>query len=242
MANDGLDRRQGALCRGSRLAKELALAFTGDEYGEGLETILDELGRRGLKGAFFFTGRFFEIEAHQPLIRRLVREGHYLGPHSDRHLLLAGWEEGRTLVTREEFEADLRRNLERCAEFGFPLERIRYWIPPYEHLNLEVCSWSLEAGVVPINFTPGTLSFTDYAPEGDRAFRPTSEILQSVFDYPKKDPHGFKGFILLFHAGSGPRADKLHPRFGEVLDFLLGEGYAVVRVDELLDKGLSMGG
>jgi len=238
MFDSKFERRQGALCRGYRDKKEMALVFTGGEYGEGLETILDELKKRKIQAAFFFTGDFFEIKAHQPLIRRLVKEGHYLGPHSDKHLLLADWEHERTLVTREEFEADLRKNIDRCAAYGFSRKDIRYWIPPYEHTSLEVCGWSSEMGLTMINFTHGTLSFTDYAPEDDRAFRPSSTILQSIKDYPAKDPDGFNGFVLLLHAGSGSRVDKMHRHFSEVLDFLIGEGYSFLRVDRLFDKGL----
>jgi hypothetical protein len=51
----------------------------------------------------------------------------------------------------------------------------------------------------------------------------------------REDPHGLNGFILLLHIGSGPgRADKFHPHFGELLDYLAGKGYRFVRVDELL--------
>jgi len=238
MFDSKFERRQGALCRGYRDRKEMALVFTGGEYGEGLETILDALKARQVKAAFFFTGDFFGIKACQPLIRRLVQEGHYLGPHSDKHLLLADWQNGKTLVTREDFEADLRRNIERCVSYGFPREHVRFWIPPFEHTNLEVCGWSAEMGLTMINFTPGTLSFTDYAPEGDRAFRPSSTILQSIREYPAKDQDGFNGFVLLLHAGSGARVDKMHKHLGEVLDFLIGKGYALVRVDALFDRGL----
>lgn len=238
MFSDKFERRQGALCRGFRDQKEMALVFTGGEYGEGLEHILDELKKRKIKGGFFFTGDFFEVKAHQPLIKRLVREGHYLGPHSDKHLLLADWEHEKTLVARDEFEADLKKNIDRCVSYGFPRKEIRYWIPPYEHTSLEVCGWSSEMGMTMINFTHGTLSFTDYAPEDDRAFRPSTVILQSIKDYPAKDPDGFNGYVLLLHAGSGTRQDKMHKHFSEVLDFLAGQGYSFLRVDKLYDKGI----
>jgi len=237
MFSERFERRQGALCRGFRDSKEMALVFTGGEFGEGLETILNELKSRNLKGAFFFTGAFFKIDAHQPLIRRLVAEGHYLGPHSEEHLLLASWEEDKTLVTREQFIEDLDRNVARCVEYGFKREDIRYWIPPYEQTNEEVSRWSQEHGLTMINFTRGTLSHTDYAPEDDKHFRPTEVVIQSIKDYPSKDPDGFNGFLLLTHVGAGARKDKLHPHFGSIVDYLLGRGQIIVRVDELLDKG-----
>ncbi len=238
MYSQKFERRQGALCRGYRDVKEMALVFTGDEFGEGLEIILDELKKRGLKGAFFFTGTFFQINKHRSAIRRLVEEGHYLGPHSDKHLLLASWEDGKTLVSRKEFTQDLNRNIDRCVEYGFPRENVRYWIPPYEHTSEEVCGWSREMGHVMINFTRGTLSHTDYAPEDDKHFRPTQVVIQSIKDYADKDPDGLNGFMLLTHVGSGARKDKLYPHLGEIMDFLLGKGYKIVRVDKLLDKGL----
>lgn len=237
MFSDGFERRQGALCRGFRDSKEMALVFTGGEFGEGLETILDELKTRNLKAAFFFTGAFFQIEPHQPLIRRLVKEGHYLGPHSDGHLLLASWEDEKTLVTQKQFLDDLNRNIERCVEYGFKREDIRYWIPPYEHCNEEICRWSQDNGLTMINFTRGTFSHADYAPEGDKYFRPAEVIIQSIKDYPAKDPDGFNGFILLMHVGAGARKDKVHPHFGSIVDFLHSQGQTIIRVDELLDKG-----
>jgi len=238
MFSEKFERRQGAICRGFRDSKEMALVFTGGEFGEGLETILDELKKRDLKAAFFFTGAFFQIEKHQPLIRRLVQEGHYLGPHSDQHLLLAKWEDDSTLVTRKEFSADLQKNIDTCVEYGFKREDIRYWIPPYEHTSEEVCGWSQDLGFTMINFTRGTLSHTDYAPEGDKAFRPSEVVLQSIKEYPSKDPDGYNGFLLLMHVGAGGRKDTLHPHFGEIVDFLLAQGQIIVRVDQLMDKGL----
>ncbi len=56
---DGLVRdRYGAIIRGDQNAKKLALVFTGDEYGESLEPILDTLKPRKLQAAFFVTGNF----------------------------------------------------------------------------------------------------------------------------------------------------------------------------------------
>ena len=93
-------------------------------------------------------------------------------------------------------------------------------------------------GMTMINFTHGTLSFTDYAPEDDKAFRTSETIIKSIKDYPTKDENGFNGFVLLIHAGSGDRKDKLHPHLPEILDYISHEGYKFVRVDKLFDKGI----
>ena len=234
--SDKLEYRQGAICRGLKDNKEMALVFTGGSFGEGLETILDELKARNIKAGFFFTGEFFEIDSHKSLIRRLVKEGHYLGPHSDKHLLLASWDDGSTQVTKEEFTEDLLKNIDRCVKFGFKRKDIRYWIPPFEHINEEVCGWAREAGIETFNFSRGTLSSTDWAPESYKGFRPSERIIKSIRDYPSKDTYGYNGFIMLMHVGAGERKDKLHYHFSEILDLL--RDYKFTRIDYLLDKGI----
>src|SRR5690349_17392648 len=73
---------QGALVRGDSAKKELALVFTADEWGEGLPRIRKTLKKEGVKGSFFFTGRFYRNKVFQKEIGKLAKEGHYLGPHS----------------------------------------------------------------------------------------------------------------------------------------------------------------
>ena len=85
--------------------------FTGHEYAEGGQVILNELGKHKGKGSFFFTGVFLTNPSFEPLVQRIVREGHYLGPHSDKHLLYCPWEGPKTtLVTHADFQIDLESN------------------------------------------------------------------------------------------------------------------------------------
>src|ERR1051325_10480124 len=49
----------GAIVRGDSTKKSLALVFTADEFGEGLQYIEQTLRREKVKGSFFFTGRFY---------------------------------------------------------------------------------------------------------------------------------------------------------------------------------------
>jgi peptidoglycan/xylan/chitin deacetylase (PgdA/CDA1 family) len=213
------------------------MVFTGHGYSEGGEVILRELRKHNGKGSFFFTGDFLTNTSFKPLVQRVVKEGHYLGPHSDKHLLYCPWEgPKKTLVTHAEFEADLRSNLEKIGRFGIPRSQIRYFLPPYEHYNQEIVDWSKAMGLVLVNFTPGTRSNADYTGEADKNFVSSKAIFDSILAREKKDPKGLNGFILLLHIGSGPgRGDKFHTRFGELLDYLSGRGYQFVRVDELLE-------
>ncbi len=213
------------------------MVFTGHGYSEGGEVILRELRKHNGKGSFFFTGDFLTNTSFKPLVQRLVKEGHYLGPHSDKHLLYCPWEgPKKTLVTHAEFEADLGSNLGKIGRFGIPRSQIRYFLPPYEHYNQEIVDWAKAMGLVLVNFTPGTRSNADYTGEADKNFVSSKAIFDSILAREKKDPKGLNGFILLLHIGSGPgRGDKFHTRFGELLDYLSGRGYQFVRVDELLE-------
>src|SRR5580700_2342850 len=76
----------GGIIRGPRMEKRIALVFTAHTFAEGGDTILRELAKHHAKASFFVTGDFLDNPQFQPLAKRIVKEGHYLGPHSDKHL------------------------------------------------------------------------------------------------------------------------------------------------------------
>ena len=80
--------REGGIVRGPTSARRLAVVFTGHDYAEGGETILNELGNQKARASFFFTGDFLTNTSFKPLVQRVVREGHYLGPEWTKRALL----------------------------------------------------------------------------------------------------------------------------------------------------------
>ena len=65
------------------------------------DVIADALKKQNVKASFFFTGRFYRNPAFKPAIRGFKRDGHYLGAHSDAHLLYADWNDrNKLLVSR----------------------------------------------------------------------------------------------------------------------------------------------
>jgi peptidoglycan/xylan/chitin deacetylase (PgdA/CDA1 family) len=227
----------GAIVRGPVDQRKIALVFNAHEFAESGEIILDQLARHHAKASFFFTGDFLDNKDHASLIRRVVADGHYLGPHSDKHLLYCGWTaERKTLVTRDEFRADVQANLTKIERMGIQPADIRYFLPAFERTNSEIGAWSREMGLTLINYTPGTRSNADYTGEADKNFVSSQTIYDSIVHKEQTDPHGLNGFILLLHLGAGPiRADKFADRLGQLLDYLQSMGYQFVRVDELLD-------
>ena len=227
---------RGGIIRGDTSRKEMSLVFTGDEFAEGGTIIADALKKHGIKASFFFTGRFYRTRANHALINRLRGDGHYLGPHSDEHLLYADWNDrSKTLVTRDEFEKDLIGNYSVMRPFGIARRDAPFFLPPFEWYNDEIAAWTSSLGSRLINFTPGTRSNADYTGESDKNFVASDAILKSIYDNEAKDPNGLNGFILLTHIGAGPkRTDKFHVKIDELLGWLTSKGYRPVRVDELL--------
>jgi peptidoglycan/xylan/chitin deacetylase (PgdA/CDA1 family) len=226
---------QGGIVRGDPSRSEIALIFTGGEHGEGTEHILDTLKQAEIKASFFVTGHYVAKQEYHPLLRRVIAEGHYLGPHSDSHPLYCTWEDrSQTLVTEEFFRQDLERNIADLRRFGALRDDGPIcFIPPYEWYNAEQARWSEAMGIVLFNFTPGSGSNRDWIPEGQRGFVPSAVILRGILAYEQRDPHGLNGFLLLLHLGS-QRADKMHLQLAPLIDELSRRGYEFVRVDELL--------
>ncbi len=228
---------EGGIVRGDTSEKALALIFSGDRFADGAEHIRKVLAAYDIEASFFFTGNFYRNPAFEGIIRALEAEGHYLGAHSDRHLLYCSWENRDSLlVTRAEFLADLEANYREMARFGIQRAEAQYFLPPYEWYNAQISEWTAGYGLTLINFTPGTRSNADYTtPDmGDR-YVSSAAILQSILTYERRSPHGLNGFLLLIHVGTSPeRTDKLYRRLDALISALRERGYRFERVDELL--------
>ena len=88
-----------------RLKEKIALIFSGDEFAEGGEEVLQTLKKENVKASFFFTGNFYRNPSFTKLIQHIKKDGHYLGAHSDKHLLYCDWNKRDSLfVTKEQFE------------------------------------------------------------------------------------------------------------------------------------------
>lgn len=227
----------GAIIRGDINKKEIALVFTGHEFADGSNVIIDILKRNAVHAGFFLTGDFYLNPKFESLIKDIKQDGHYLGAHSDKHLLYADWNKRDSLlVTKEEFMHDLQDNYERMAKFGIKKSDAHLFLPPFEWYNSTIATWTKEMGLQLINFTPGTRSTADYTyPEMGGRYLASDKIYQSIVDYEANDPHGLNGFILLIHIGTDPRRnDKFYNKLNQLINELKNKKYVFVRVDKLL--------
>mgnify|MGYP001571989943 CR=1 FL=1 len=224
------------IIRGDTSVRRMSLIFTGGSFGDGGNDISRILREERVKAGFFFTGDFYRTPEFAGIIRGLAADGHYLGAHSDKHLLYCPWEDReKTLVTREEFRADLEANFREMERFGIRRDKARLFIPPYEWYNRAIAAWSRELGLCLFNFTPGTSSNADYTTPSMPEYLSSQTIYDRILAYERKDPNGLNGFILLIHIGTDPeRADKFYMKLEDLIRELKARGYALVRIDELL--------
>lgn len=230
------EKSHGAVIRGDQTRKKIALIFTGDEFADGGEFILESLKQQNIKGSFFLTGNFYRTKQFQPVIAKLKKDGNYLGSHSDKHLLYCDWlKRDSLLIMKKEFETDLTNSFKELKKLKITKSKARYFLPPYEWYNDSIAKWSGESGLKIINFSPGTRSTADYTfPEMGKRYVDSETIYKSVFDFEKKSKTGLNGFFLLIHIGTDPgRKDKFYNYLPKLVTDLKKLGYEFVRIDDM---------
>lgn len=224
----------GGIIRGDLTQKQIALIFTGGDFGEGTPHILDTLQQHHIQASFFVTGDFLRKPEYIPYLKRILAEGHYLGPHSDKHPLYCPWDNrAKSLITQDEFIADLQKNIADLKSLGALSDGPIYFIPPYEWFNEDQVQWAKDMHITLFNFSPGSGSNRDYMPESEPRFVSSQKILDDILAYEKKDPHGLNGFLLLLHLGAD-RKDKMFLLLDPLITQLQSRGYSFLRIDQIL--------
>ena len=218
-AQPGIDSH-GAIVRSDTSAKTIYLCFTGHDYNEGFGHVRQVLEKQEVKASFFLTGDF--VRNNRALVKSLAKEGHYVGAHSDKHLLYCDWSRRDSLLhPPDTIKADIARNLQELHVMGI---RPDYFMPPYEWYNQKVVEIAHELNQQTVNFSPGTRSNADYTTPDLPNYLSSQAILESIYTYEKQ--HGMNGFHLLIHPGTSPaRSDKLYLHLEEIIGYLKGKGY-----------------
>ncbi len=234
-----LEIQYGGIVRTDNHKKEISLVFTGHEFADGAEIIRATLKRHAIKANFFFTGDFYRTGKFAPMIRSLKKDGHYLGAHSDKHLLYASWEKRDSLlVTKEQFQSDTRANYEEMRKFGITKSTAQYFMPPYEWYNDSISTWSRELGLTLVNYTSGTYSNADYTyPDLGKQYVSNDTIYNRILRYEGTHADGLNGFLLLTHIGTDPRrTDKFYNHLDKLIRELKRRGYQFKKLGQTIPQ------
>ena len=225
--------KYGAVVRIDPDKKDIYLVFTADSMFQGGKKILATLKKEKIKGSFFLTGNCLRMPEHKELIESIIKQGHYVGGHSDKHLLYAPWENRDSLlVSREEIMEDLRSNTMELAEFGIEHKDAMWFLPPYEYYNSECVDIISNMGYKVLNYTPGTATPADYTTPSMKNYQSSQKLIDKLYKYEKT--LGLNGAVLLIHPGVGDeRTDRLYNRLGEVVQYLKKRGYSFKALNEL---------
>ncbi len=238
IANIGSSQHEvvcGGIVRANTASKFISLVFTGDEFADGGDHVYHILNRNKVKASFFLTGNFYANPYFSSLIKKLRKKKHYLGPHSDKHLLYNDWaDRSKTLVSKDSFLRDLDENYRKMKVAGIAKKEAHYFMPPFEWYNDTISAWTEEYGLQIVNFTPGTYSNADYTfPEMGDKYRSTEWIYNKILTF--EENYSLNGFILLIHIGTDPRRkDKLYNKLSDIITVLKNKGYTFKRIDDLL--------
>ena len=228
----------GGIIRTDRTEKRIHLVFTGHEFADGGEIIRGVLKKHSIKASFFLTGDFYRNPQFAKLLSALKKDGHYLGAHSDKHLLYCSWENRDSLlVTKEAFCRDVLDNYTAMEPFGVKRTDARYFLPAFEWYNDTISAWTKELGLVLVNFAPGTYSNADWThPELGNQYLSSDTIYARILRFEESRPGGLNGFLLLTHIGTDPRRkDKFYDKLDELVTTLETRGYRFALLNESID-------
>ena len=223
---------QGAAIRIDPDSKKIYLCFTADVNFNGAPAIIRTLDKHGIKGNFFLTGNCLRTEANRESIEKLVKGGHYVGGHSDNHVLYADWGADRkTLMSADSIITDLRRNYAELAKFGVQPVDAPYFLPGYEHYNTFSVNILEAMGVQVVNYTPGTGTAADYTIPSMKNYRDVRTLIDNLYGFEKKE--GLGGALVLIHPGildERPEGERLYNHLDEIIRTLKKKGYTFDRL------------
>lgn len=197
--------KEGALFRSDTSSRSIYLCFTGHDFFDGFDHVLSVLSRQKIQASFFLTGDF--IRNNKAMVKYIASQGHYIGAHSDKHLLYCDWVKRDSLLySIEIIKADILDNLKVLGDLEiYPT----YFMPPFEWYNKKVVELASKLGQTTVNFTSGTRSNADYTTPDMPNYKSSEDILESIYKY--ECSNSMNGFHLLIHPGVSPsRTDKLY--------------------------------
>lgn len=214
--------KYGAITKLNPDKRNVYFLFSSDGNMNGADEILKTLKDKKVKGNFFVTGNHLRDPKLAKVTKRIIKEGHYLGGHSDKH---------ERYTSPAQITSDLKANYTELAKFGVTLQDAPYFLPPFEECDSLSVGVLDAMGVKVINLTPGTGTNADYMTADMRGYKTAQQLLDRFYAFEKKN--GLDGAIILIHPGihpNRPDSERLSSHLGEMIDYLTQKGYNISRL------------
>ena len=187
--------------------KLVAISFDAAWGNEDTQQLIDILGRYHVKATFFVVGDW--VEKYPESVKALSDAGHEVMSHSDTHAHF-------NALSAQEIVADLTTAGEKIAAVTGKTPTL--FRPPFGEYDDHVIATVRGMGIEPIQWDVDSLDWKDYG-----AATITKRVTEGV------QP----GSIILFHNAALHTPEALPG----ILEYLLGEGYQVVPVSQLILPG-----
>ena len=187
--------------------KLVALSFDAAWGNEDTQTLIDILGDYGVSTTFFVVGDW--VDKYPESVQALSDAGHEVMNHSDDHAHF------NTLSADE-----IVKNISAASDRIEAITGVRPTLfrPPYGEYDDHVIRAVRSMGVEPIQWDVDSLDWKD---------------LSAQDIYKRVTSKAAPGSIVLFHNAAKHTPEAL----GDIIEFLLSEGYTIVPVSELILKG-----
>lgn len=189
----------------------VALTFDDGPHPEDTPAILDILRRTNTRATFFFVGS--RARRHPDLVRRVAREGHEVGAHSDTH---PWW---FSVTWKGRIHREVRDSVVTLE--GLAGRRPRHFRPPMGHQNVFLSDALADAGLVLTTWS---------ARAYDTMRRKPERIAATVLDRARP------GGIILLHEGvrrdPGQRSATVEA-LPSIIEGLAARGLAPVSLEDL---------
>jgi peptidoglycan/xylan/chitin deacetylase (PgdA/CDA1 family) len=198
-----------AVIRGKTGGRRVAVTFDDGPDPAATPALLELLKRENVPAAFFLIGR--NVDAHPELARRIAEEGHLIGNHTYTHRWqnTLCWARAIARDIMDAQDAIERATGSRPVHFRPPVGLTTpHFQTALTRVRLQLIAW-------------------DVRPRD--SIRPAAAVIEHVVKNVRD------GSIIILHDGNAPR-DKITGIVEAVIRELRGRGFALVRLDELLES------
>ena len=187
--------------------KMVALSFDAAWGNEDTQTLIDILGKYGVKVTFFVVGAW--VDKYPESVRALSEAGHEVMNHSNDHAHF------NSLSADE-----IAKNINACSDKIEAVTGVRPTLfrPPYGEYDDHVIAAVRAMGIEPIQWDVDSLDWKDLS---------ASEIYKRVTSRVKP------GSIVLFHNAALHTPEALE----DIVKTLIAEGYEIVPISKLILRG-----